>query len=332
MLDIDTGNITGHDPEHLNTYTLDITAREDHKPDCPTWKQFLNDSIGDQATIRELQKFFGYCYTRETRHEKALYLIGPGGDGKGTIIKVLRSIIGEVNCSTVGMSDLQDQFYRVMLVDKLLNSTTEIRSELFQSDLLKTLISGEPVSAAHKHRPAFSFNPVAKHVFSGNTYPDIKDHTDGLYRRLLLIEMDQQFVAQGKADKYLYDKLHQDRDGIFLWGLAGWLMLRNEGFTPSEAMQDNLELFKQKNNPIHSFVVCHVRQAAESAFVPSQDIYESYKKFCTKRGHQAHSLTNTMLMLKQMCPWIKKREKRVKGNKFLGYNGIEIVEIIGESA
>lgn len=324
VLNVVDGSITAHDKENLNTYCLDVAPNAENAQDCPLWKKFLDDSIGDPNTIKELQKFLGYCYTRETRYEKALYLIGPGGDGKGTIIKVFRTLIGEVNCSTVGMSDMVDQFHRVMLVDKLLNSTTEIRSELFQSDLLKTLISGEPISAAQKHRPAFSFNPVAKHIFSGNTYPDIKDHTDGLYRRLLLIEMDRQFVAAGKADNYLYEKLMEERDGIFLWGLRGLQLLKQEGFTPSEEMIDNLELFKQKNNPMYSFTVCHIKEADESFFTPSQDIYQAYKTFCAKRGHQPHSLTNAMLMLKQLCPAIKKREKRIKGNKFIGYHGISL--------
>lgn len=325
VLDVANGSLVPHDKENLNTYCLDVSPNTENAQDCPLWKKFLDDSIGDPATIKELQKFLGYCYTRETRYEKALYLIGPGGDGKGTIIKVFRTLIGEVNCSTVGMSDMVDQFHRVMLVDKLLNSTTEIRSELFQSDMIKTLISGEPISAAQKHRPAFSFSPVAKHIFSGNTYPDIKDHTDGLYRRLLLIEMDRQFVAAGKADNYLFEKLMEERDGIFLWGLRGLQLLKQEGFTPSETMSSNLDLFKQKNNPLYRFAISHVVQSdAPGVFMPSEDFYDAYRKFCAKGGHQPHSLTNSMMMLQNLFPQIKKRQKRMGGNRFMGFDGLQL--------
>lgn len=327
VLDITTAQLRNHEPDNLNTYCLDVSMRIDpaNMPDCPQWKQFLAAAIGDPDTIRELQKFFGYCYTRETRHEKALLLIGPGGDGKGTIIKILRALLGEINCSTVGMSDMLDQFHRVMLVGKLLNSTTEIRSEVFQSDLLKQIISGEATSAAQKHKPAFSFNPVAKHIFSGNSYPAIKDHTDGLYRRLLIIEMDKQFATTGHADLYLYDKLLAERDAIFLWGLRGLQLLQKEGFTPSMFMLDCLDTFKQLNNPMLNFVRDNIEECPHGTFTSSLDIYNTYKTYCGKRGNQVHSLTNAMMMLQGLCPWAKSKRKIVKGNKFKGYTGLVLI-------
>ena len=325
MFDLEKAEVVDHHPENLNSYGLDINLQlNGSMPDCPKWKSFLEESITDGDTVRELQKFFGYCFTRETRHEKALLLIGPGGDGKGTILRVLQSLLGEINISNVGMGDLQDQFHRVMLIDKLLNVTTEIRSELFQSDMFKTIVSGEPITAAYKHRNAFSFMPVCKLAFSANKYPDIQDQSDGLYRRLMIIEMDKQFVMAGKANMYLFEELMQEKSAIFLWGLRGLQLLRDDGFNESTHMADCLDTFKQLNNPMINFARDCLNESDATHFVPSTEIFEVYQKYCKKRGHQPFSLTKAMIGLQQVCPWMKKKRQIINGNKFSGYQGVRI--------
>jgi len=329
IFSIEEGKVLSHDPNYLNSYHLDIDLFLDGTLPIPKrWQKFLEESVNDPETIRELQKFFGYCLTRETRYEKSLLLIGPGGDGKGTILRVLHSLLGDVNVSNVSMGDLSDQFHRVMLVDKLLNYTTEISSELFQSDMFKAIVSGEPITAAYKHRNAFSFKPCAKLAFSSNSYPDIKDHTDGLYRRMMIIEMSQQFIAKGEDDNQLFEKLMEEKAGIFLWALRGLQLLREEGFKNSEYIESCLETFKQMNNPLFNFMRDCIEDEPDpdAPFVKSVDLYDRYKKYCAKRGHYALTLTKTMIRLQQICPAMKKGRQTIRGNKFSGYKGIKLID------
>jgi len=325
MFSMEEARVVPHDPEHYNSYVLDIVLELGSKlPDCPTWRQFLVESVGDPDTIRELQKFFGYCFTRETRYEKALLLIGPGGDGKGTILKVLQSLLGEINVSNVSMSGLQDQFHRVMLVDKLLNVATEIEAGLLQSDIFKTIVSGESVTAAYKHKNAFSFAPVCKLAFSANKHPNLQDTSEGLYRRLLLIEMEKQFVKSGRADIYLLDKLMAERDGIFLWGLRGLQLLREEGFRPSEHMSNCLDRFQELNNPVLSFVRTHIEEEPDG-WVCTLKAYEKYDKYCKKRGYKPLGESRFGTELRKVCPSAKKKREST-GKRRWGYAGINLVD------
>lgn len=325
MFSIEAGQVLAHDPEHLNTYSLDIILDLGGTlPDCAIWKKFLLDSVGCPDTIRELQKFFGLCYTRETRYEKALLLIGPGGDGKGTILKVLQSLLGEINISNVGMSGLQDQFHRVMLMDKLLNVATEVEAGLLQSDIFKTVVSGEPVTAAYKHRNAFSFTPVCKLAFSANKHPKLQDTSEGLYRRLLLIEMDKEFVKSGKADLFLFDKLMEERAGIFLWGLRGLQLLREEGFRPSEFMSGCLDRFQELNNPVLAFVRTHIEERSDG-WLCTLKAYDKYAKFCQKRGYKALGEGSFGMELKKVFPGAAKKREST-GKRRWGYQGIALVD------
>jgi len=325
MFSIDEARVLPHEPEHYNSYVLDIILElGDKLPGCPTWINFLGDSVGDPDTIRELQKFFGYCYTRETRYEKALLLIGPGGDGKGTILKVLQSLLGEINIANVSMSGLQDQFHRIMLVDKLLNVATEVEAGLLQSDIFKTVVSGEPVTAAYKHKNAFSFTPVCKLAFSANKHPKLQDTSEGLYRRLLLIEMEKQFVKTGKADIFLLDKLMDERAGIFLWGLRGLQLLREEGFKPSKYMSTCLDKFQELNNPVLAFKRTHIAEDPDG-WICTLDAYAKYDRFCKKRNYRPLGESSFAVELRKVCPDARKKREG-SGKRRWGYSGISLVD------
>ena len=324
LFSMDNGDIADHDPDNLNTYIIDVSIDTSAPlPKCERWIKFLNESVNDSDTIRELQKFFGYCLTRETRHEKALLLIGPGGDGKGTILKMLQALVGDVNTSNVTMGGLQDQFHRVMLVDKLLNVATEVEASLLQSDIFKTLISGESVTAAYKHKNAFSFFPVCKLAFSANKHPNIQDTSDGLYRRLLVIEMEKQFVRHGKADLYLFDKLLEERSAIFLWALRGLQMLKDEGFTPSEYMEKCLYKFQEINDPVLSFVTDSVEEVADG-WCSTEDLYRSYSNYCKRCGYRPLGLARFMVNLLKHFPAAKK-QRASSGSRKNGYTNIGII-------
>jgi putative DNA primase/helicase len=325
MFSLSEAKILPHDPEHYNTYALDISLDLGGSlPDCVRWKGFLEESVGDPDTQRELQKFFGYCFTRETRHEKALLLIGPGGDGKGTILKVLQSLLGAINVSNVSMGGLEDQFHRVMLVDKLLNVTTEIEAGLLQSDIFKSIVSGEAITAAYKHKNAFSFAPVCKLAFSANKHPNIQDTSEGLYRRLLMVEMNREFVKKGKADLYLFDKLMEEKNGIFLWGLRGLQLLREEGFRQSDYMAGCLDRFKELNNPILSFVNTHV-ELVPTAWTCTMKVYEKYSKFCGRRNYKPLGEARFGIELRKLCAGISK-VRQGNGRRLWGYQGIDLVD------
>jgi len=321
MFSLENGQVSDHDPDNLNTYIIDLHLDlSGELPKCEKWQDFLSESVNDADTIRELQKFFGYCLTRETRHEKALLLIGPGGDGKGTILKMLSALVGEVNTGNVTLGGLQDQFHRVMLVDKLLNVATEVEASLLQSDIFKTLISGESVTAAFKHKNAFSFLPVCKLAFSSNKHPNIQDTSDGLYRRLLVIEMEKQFVKHGKADLYLFDKLIEERSGVFLWALRGLQLLREEGFTPSDYMSKCLDQFQEINNPILSFSRHHVGKDP-GGFLCTMDMYRKYQKFCEKRGYKPLGESRFGIELRKVVPEARKKREST-GKRRWGYADI----------
>lgn len=323
MLDLKAGTIEPHNMDNLNTYCLDISLRTDPNdlPQCPTFKQFMIDFIPDDAARREILKFMAYCLTRETKYEKALFLIGPGGDGKSTFIRVLEAILGEINVSNISLGALEDQFQRVMLKDKLLNVSTEIEGGLLQSGMFKAVVSGDRISASYKHRDGFSFKPVAKHVFAANKFPPIQDTSRGLLRRMIFVETTRSFST---PDLNLIDKLLAEIDGIFMMLVVHLKHLQKEGFLDEKNtyLLGCRSRFAESNNPVIGFVN-HCIDERPGAQADTMSVYEKYVKYCGRRGYKSKSEQHFGKELKAVIPAMDRVREGSGARKYF-YEGIEL--------
>ncbi len=196
------------------------------------WIEFLDETIETPASIRELQKFFGYCLTKETKHQKALLLIGLGGNGKSVLLNILQEMIGEGNYSNISMNDLSGDFYLSRLVGQLLNVSWGVESKALSSDVFKAIVSGDKVKAHRRHRTPIIFRPFCKLAFETNRYPHILDTSNALFRRFLIIEMKKR-TYQDKPDVLLLDKLQIELPAISTWAKEGLKLLEREGFLQS---------------------------------------------------------------------------------------------------
>lgn len=282
MFNLRDGSLTPHVKDLFATYMLPIDFEPRNIPDCPTFKACLDQWIGDKAVIRELQKFMGYCLTRETRYEKMLLLYGPGGDGKSTFMNILRELVGENNCSHIPMGRLEDQFYLSRLVDKLINMSTEIEAKAMQSQEIKAIVSGDPISASFKNQTPFDFVPFCKLIYSTNRLPKMLDNSDGYFRKIMIIKFEGQFVRGGTADIFLKDKLLNELPGIFAFALMGLADLRKEGFRETASMQATLNEYKTINNNVLYFIQQHVVEDPKGKELKTGTgcVYEEYTKRC----------------------------------------------------
>lgn len=279
MFHLLTGTLTKHDKDHYATYMLPIRFDPSNVPDCVTWKRCLDQWVADKASIREAQKFAGYCLTRETRWEKMLILYGPGGDGKSTFMNVLRAMVGQDNCSHIPMGRLEDQFYLSRLVDKLINMSTEIEAKAMQSQEIKAIVSGDPICASFKNQTPFDFTPFCKLIYSTNRLPKMLDNSDGFFRKIMILKFEGQFVKAGEADLFLKEKLLEELPGIFAWALMGLVMLREEGFTESAGMLETVADYKRINNSVLYYISQHV-VIDPLGKAGKQAVYADYVKRC----------------------------------------------------
>jgi putative DNA primase/helicase len=92
-----TGELLRHTPAYFSVNALPF-AYQPAAVEPREWISFLAQLWPeDQAAIDTLQEMFGLLLTGDTRHQKAILIVGPMRSGKGTIARVLMKLLGQDN-------------------------------------------------------------------------------------------------------------------------------------------------------------------------------------------------------------------------------------------
>ena len=295
-LDLDTGVFRDHNPDDY----CSIQAHYPYDPNasCDTWRQFISDVSGDDPKISELLQFIpAYGLFHDCPHEKVFVLTGSGGNGKTRYLDALASVFGEDNCSHLPPRALLDKFQVIQLKNSIFNLAGEIRSDLRDvEELIKMIASGEPISGCFKGQQFVTFRSRAKLVYACNGQLSSGDTSEGLTRRLILVDFKMKFVDvpdsddpyQRAKDIYIGDKLRAEIDsgGVFNWIYQGYQLLRAVGyFTETNDQEELIQEFKRASNPVLLF---YEEYFAEHDIyeISSKQLYSDYKCWSVESGYK----------------------------------------------
>ncbi len=324
MLNLDTAELKPHAQEYYSTIALNAAYKPTSKKEPERWLKFLEETVQTPEVIGFIQEFFGYCLTRETKYASCLILLGPGSDGKSVLLKILRALVGDANCSAVSFADLEDQFHRASLYNKLLNISTEVGSKALESQYFKAITTGDPISAAFKHQTPFEFIPRCKLAFATNKLPRVLDNTQGYFRRLNIVRFKRQFFGDDD-DKDLLDDLMAEIDGIFAWALGGLQRLRTQKrFTTCDESQDELQAYRRLNNPVLCFIEDRC-DLGDGCSCLKSDLFQEYKSYCSTSGYGALNKENFFRELQTAQASLTQRRPRENGRRVYRLDGIQVV-------
>lgn len=299
LINLENGMVSPYDGlmiEHHASYysTNRLPYMYDENAKCNLWLKTLNEILeNDGERIEVLQEYIGYCLTRETKHHKALLLLGESRSGKSTIAQVIRNVIGVNNCSSVPLKYISNAQYTAMLINKLVNIDTDVsaRAAEFEAEF-KTITSGEPVAVNQKYVAAFDFTPYCKIVMAANIFPKITDHSSAFYKRLLLIPCDRVFSSE-EQNRDLPKQLLTELPGILNWAIEGLKRLTARGrFAEYAFMKDAVDELENENNPVNIFFDDYITvDMNDSVYIEKSDLYEKYKQWCDK--NEQFNLSNT---------------------------------------
>jgi putative DNA primase/helicase len=253
-------NLTDGEPEYRN-FLLEILA---------------HPLIVDKDFKRLLAKFFIW--------------VGDGGNGKGTLLLIIRKILGYENCSGLSIKQMVDERYFGTLQNKLCNLGDDIQDEAINNEqmkVLKNISTCDFVATRNLFEMSKEVELTLSLIFTSNHVLKSFEKGESYRRRVQWCPM---FHKPTKKDKRFIDKLTTP-DALKYWMKliveAYGRLYENEGFTESPIVTEyNLKYHELNNNCIEflqDFDSAHFdgKRAPES--------YEEYSIWAEENGVNVHS-------------------------------------------
>ena len=312
----------------LKPFSTDIVITNkipwDYKPDA--YSELADSTLnklacGDAAIRALLEECIGYCFYRRNELGKAFILTGDKSNGKSTFLDCVKAILGDRNISALDLKELGDRFNTSMMFGKLANIGDDIGDDFLQGSqvsVFKKIVTGNRIKAERKGQDPFEFNPFIKLLFSANDIPRMKDKTGAVLRRLVIIPFNATFTrADPDFDVNIKYKLIQQDSVEYLirLGIAGLDRVRkNQGFTLSGKVQDQLDEYEEENNPIVGFI----RSTGKEMIInqPTNEVYKRYQVFMADNGFAlpVSNIVFSKYINKALGTEVK--QKKINGKKF----------------
>lgn len=309
MLDLATGQLSALSPDLFATTALGVAWPKTPPPSPTSWLAFLDSIWGeDRESIDLLQMWFGYCLTPDTSQQKMLWFLGPPRAGKGTVVRVLRAMLGERGVVSPQLSSLSGSFGLQPWLDKTLAIIPDARlsGRSDQDVILENLLSitGEDhMTVQRKGIASVTCRIPARIMLLSNVAPRLSDSSGALASRILMLRVRKSFL--GKEDRDLSTRLIGELPGILAWAIEGWRRLRAEGrFIQPTTSQEALASFAAFGAPVSCFVeeCCRV---ADDEWVEKMTLFRRWKEWCEENGNEAGSLNNFTRHLDAAYPSVR---------------------------
>ena len=279
--------ILRHDPKYFNLTSLPVAFNPD-APEPTEWLLFLKSLWGDDPeAIACLQEIFGYLLTTDTRQQKIFAIVGPRRSGKGTIARILRSLLGQDNVVSPTLRSLGQQFGLAPLIHKPLAIIADARlgARSDSAGMVERLlnISGEDaLTIDRKYRDPWTGKLSTRFLMLSNELPRIPDTSGALAGRFVLLTLNRSFY--GREDTELTERLSGDLGDILRWSLDGLHRLRERGrFKLPRSSQDAVQELEDLGSPVGAFArdCCDIGPGCE---VQVRAMFDAWKAWCNDQG------------------------------------------------
>jgi putative DNA primase/helicase len=280
VLNLETYELMPHSPDWM--LMSKSPAKFDPQAKCPNFLKFRDQAL-ESKYHPLIEEFIGYTLWNEYLIHKAFMFLGLPRAGKGTMIRVIESVIGSQDCSHVSLQDLsENRFMRARLFGRKLNTYGDLpTTPIKDTGIFKNLTGEDTIDAENKFEHPFSFKNSTKLLFSANKLPKTKIQDDAFYVRWIIVFFNNSVL--GHEDSKLIEKLTtpEELSGIINLALNGLKRLRENvwKFTYDE---DPVSIYRRNCEPVIAFLEdrCEVFEG----YVVKSDLVKAYNEYAKQNG------------------------------------------------
>ena len=178
------------------------------------------------------------------------------------------------------------------------------------------------ISARFMHENFFDFRPTHKLVVVGNHAPTIGSVDDALRRRLHLVPFNQKPKV---LDLKLGERLRAEAPGVLAWMLAGFKEWELKGLAPPALVINATKAYFEEQDTVGGWLAecCELQP---TAWLPSNDLFESWKRYCEQNGVAPKSM-------KRLAPELERRGlSPQRTSTARGFRGVKLTSMTGHDA
>ena len=277
------------DYQEFTPYSIDIPFYEDAEP-VEVVDDYLNHLTNeDEHYKKRLLEAIAHTLIVDKEFKRMLakffIFIGGGGNGKGTLLYIIREIIGAHNTSALSIKQMTDERYFTTMQGKLVNLGDDVQNSAIDNEqmkMLKNISTCDYVATRNLFEQSKNIELTISLIFTSNHILRSFEKGESFKRRIDWMPM---FGKPKQKDKHFISKLTTPE------ALQYWIRLiveayqrlyKNEGFTFSEAV----EAFNNEYHEINNTVLQYLQDYEKTDFLGmrSPEAYENYERWAEENG------------------------------------------------
>lgn len=245
----------------------------------------------------------------------ALFYNTSGRNGKGTVLSLIRGIIGEENAASIPISGFQEDFGLSQLLTKscVLTDENSVGGYIDDAAVFKSIITGDPVQINRKYEKPLTFRYRGFMVQCVNEIPKVRDKSNSFKRRLLLVPFKKHFSSEEEKVEIKDDYIK--REEVREWIVKKVLCNIDDYYALDrpEFVQKAVEEFSLDSNSIRAFLFEGLEENTYN-FIDNNTLYDLYK------GWTIQNFSEKAVVKKNA---FKKEVKEIVSDENIGYEYVE---------
>lgn len=326
LYNVDTGKLERHRSDYISENQLNVCFNE-NIINKGYWDGYIDTlTMGDMELKDILQELVGLILSNYNGAlpKKMFILNGQKDTGKSKILKVLIEMLGKRRNETVQLQRLGDKFALGNIRGKRLISSGEISMEIIgveAIEYIKMLTGGDDVPTEQKFNQKSDVDYQGVLFYCGNNLPNMRNaKVDIILNRIMIIPCNNKSIPVNEQDPQILNKLLEDKEYIFKWGLVGLerLIKNNFRFSHSEKVKLATSKYKKDVDSVgyfleRNFIITGDRKDK----IKTAELYNSYVKWCSQNLYHMHNKSDFRI---RICDKGVLHNEKYQGNPY--YEGL----------
>jgi P4 family phage/plasmid primase-like protien len=275
-------------------------------------------------------EILGDLLTPDRSIQKAICLVGEGGNGKSAFLDLAANFVGTENVCHLSLQRLElDRFSAARLYGKLANICPDLPSDrLSSSAMFKSITGCDRITAEFKYRDSFEFTPFARLLFSANRLPPSNDTSQAFFDRWLIVPFPNRFrhTRRETPRSILQQQLctRGELSGVLNKALEALQGVRGRcRFTEPTKSRIEVQKYQAANDTIAAWLDEHT-VASHEATVPQSELHGAYAAHCHQHYRRPASKHSFGRLLRILRPNTEPAQRAIAGRRTWVYTCIAL--------